>query len=167
MGQYWKAVNLDKKEFIDCYRLGSGAKLGEMLGTHYASALVVLLAAMPERRGGGDFDLDSNYYGPERTDAHTSSAPVVKEYNVVAHRTIGRWAGDRVALVGNYAEDSDLPKRFKASKIYGKCPRIEDGSAPAKGDYLDITDDVVKVIEHEAGGKFEGSGWKNFVSTRG
>ena len=29
MGQYWKAVNLDKKEFINSHQLGAGAKIGE------------------------------------------------------------------------------------------------------------------------------------------
>lgn len=67
MGQYWKAVNLDKHEFIGSHELGAGAKLGEQLGTHVGSALIILCAAMPEKRGGGDLDLDTNFYGPERT----------------------------------------------------------------------------------------------------
>lgn len=160
MGQYWKAVNLDKHEYIYPHRLGAGANLGEQLDTHVGSALVILTAAMRERRGGGDFDLDSNYHGPERTDAHSGSAPVNAEYNAIAHRTIGRWAGDRIAIVGDYAMDEDLPAEFKASTIYSSC-RPE-----ANNPWTDVSDDVCAVIEHECGGKFTGEGWRDFVRNR-
>ena len=132
MGQYWIPVNLDKKEFVDPHKLGCGLKLWEQLANHpgTGTALLILTAAMPERRGGGD--LKVNYI-------------------------IGRWAGDRIAVVGDYAEDGDLPKEFQASEIYGQC--IESG-----GEYKDITALVCKVIEKELDGKFEGDGWRNFVS---
>jgi hypothetical protein len=159
MGQYWKAVNLDKKEFIHPHTLAAGLKLGEMLGSPIGDALIILTAAMPERRGGGDFDLDSNYHGPERTN-QPGSAKVDDAYNAIAHRTIGRWAGNRIAMVGDYAEDSDLPARFKASTIYSKCNTEKpDG-------WKDVSLDVCAVIEHERGGKFSGSGWRDFTSTR-
>ena len=81
MGQYWKAVNLDKHEYIERYNLGCGAKLYEQLASPgVGQALVILLAVMPEKRGG---DLTPD--------------PI-----------IGRWAGDRVVLAGDYAEDSDF-----------------------------------------------------------
>ncbi len=158
MGQYWKAVNLDKKEYIDNYKLGTGAKLWEQLANHpgTGAALIVLCAAMPEARGGGDFDLDENWHGAERTfpKHHISPGPMPEAYPVIAKRTIGRWAGDKIALVGDYAEDSDLAAVYQASTIYGEC---KEG-----GRYTDITDDLAKVIEHELRGKFVGDGWKEF-----
>lgn len=128
MGQYWLPVNLDKKEYIWPHALGTGLKLWEQLANHpgTGSALILLCAAMPERRGSGDF--------------HPS--PV-----------IGRWAGDRIALVGDYAEDSDLPAEFEASKIFDYCHT---------GAYTDITEQVCAVIEHEMEGKFVGEGWREF-----
>ena len=30
----------------------------------------------------------------------------------------GRWAGDRVMIVGDYTEDEDLPANFMASQLY-------------------------------------------------
>jgi len=68
MGQYWVVVNLDKKEFINPSKLGTGLKLWEQLATHpgTGAALIVLLAAEREPRGGGDFDIDENWHGPER-----------------------------------------------------------------------------------------------------
>lgn len=157
MGQYWKPVNLDKKEFVNPHKLGSGLKLWEQLANqHIGSALIILTAAMREQRGGGDFDLDQNWHGKERTfpEHNATPGPMPNGYQTIAGRTIGRWAGDRIAIVGDYAEDSDLAPEFKASSIYGECG--EDGT------FTDITDDVCAVIEHELQGKFTGEGWRDF-----
>lgn len=166
MGQYWIPVNLDKREFINPHRLGCGLKLWEQLaGTGIGQALIILTAAMPEARGGGDFDLDQNWHGPERTfPAHDMSpGPMPEEYPAIAKRTIGRWAGDRIAFVGDYAENGDLtPKEGDppASEIYGLCP-YPGGEVP-DGAFRDVTDDVAAVIEHELCGKFVGDGWREF-----
>ena len=142
MGQYWMCVNLDKCEFIHPHKLGVGLKLWEQLantpGT--GAALVVLCAAMPEPRGGGD--LRANPEGGE----------------VV----VGRWAGDRIALVGDYAEDSDLPPQFEASRIYDEC--LQEGDEGYPGRYKDISNLVAAVIGKELGGKFVGDGWKEFIT---
>lgn len=77
-----------------------------------------------------------------------------EDYQAIAKRTIGRWAGDRIALVGDYAEDGDLPNaKDKASEIYGYC---------SEGQWKDISEDVCAVIEHELHGKYEGEGWRDF-----
>ena len=130
MGQYWKPVNLTKREFINPHRLASGLKLWEILANdHVGKALVVLTAAMPEPRGGGDLQ---------------------------ENPTIGRWAGDQIAIIGDYAEDSDLASSpVPASEIYGLCGE-PDG-------FTDITDQVCAVIEKELEGKFVGEGWREFV----
>lgn len=188
MGQYWYPVNLDRREFVNPHKLGAGLKLGEQLDTHVGSALIVLTAALREHRGGGDFDYDTNYYGPERTEAHPSGAPVNVEYNVIAKRTIGRWAGDRIAIVGDYAERKDLPRQFDADLIYSLCGTDEQRTSQIEhflklakdGDakyrtlanrlkklkvFRDVSDDVCAVIEHECGGKFVGEDWREFKQT--
>jgi hypothetical protein len=144
MGQYWIPVNLDKKQFIDPHKLGSGLKLWEQLANHgVGQALVILLAAMPERRGGGDLG---------------------------DHKIVGSWAGDRVTFVGDYAEDGDLvevnpdfqAKRGdrKLSLVYGLCRgRDEEGEGIP---FTDVTDEVCAVIEAELEGVFCGDGWRNF-----
>lgn len=133
MGQYWYPVNLDKKEFIRPHYLGAGMKLWEQLANHpgTGAALIILCAAQREKRGGGDFAMDTDN----------------EEYNKIAKQVIGRWAGDRIALVGDYAEDTDLPPEFKASEIYEKCNN---------GNWTDISEMVAKVIEYELHGHFEG-----------
>ena len=120
MGQYWLPVNISKREFIHPHKLECGLKLCEQLGTFggTAQALIVLLAAEPEERGGGDLRIDQ-----------------------LSRDVIGRWAGDRVALIGDYAEDGDLDvEGARASQIYRQ--RIE-------GDWTDITDAVKQVLDRE------------------
>ena len=162
MGQYWKAASLTAREFISPHPLGSGAKLGEMLANSpgIGEALIVLCAAMPEARGGGDFDLQANWHGPESKfpEHNATPGPMPEDYQAIAARTIGRWAGHRIALVGDYAEDGDLPDSpVPASQIYAACDSSATGNFVA---WLDVTEDVARVIEHELGGKYGGDGWK-------
>jgi len=95
MGQYHLTVNLDKKEFLDPHTLGNGLKLIEQASNPnpgIPAALFVLLACA-NGRGGGDL----------------SPNPIV-----------GRWAGDRIAVVGDYSEPSDIDG-YDASRIYEQC----------------------------------------------
>ena len=176
MGQYWKVANLDKREFIDPHKLGVGLKLGEQIGSGHGTpdALFILVAAMRECRGGGDFDWDSNYYGPERDFSQAShgihGADVVVSYNDIAKRTIGRWAGDRIVVVGDYSEDGDLPSSpVPFGTVYERCAdpaykgEITEVKAKFGEVWTDITEDVAKVIEHEVGGTYQGDGWKDFI----
>lgn len=163
MGQYWLVVNLDKREFVDPHKLGCGLKLCEQLGSHpgTGAALIVLTAAMPSPRGGGDFDMDENWHGIERDRAMKNKeidgitpGYMPENYSEIAKRTIGRWAGDRIAVVGDYAEDSDLPNSpVPASEIHGMCN---------EGKFTDVSDDVCAVIEHELQGKYTGEGWREW-----
>ena len=164
MGQYWVVVNLDKHEFVMPHRLGSGLKLWEQLANSPGTgeALIVLCAAMPEPRGGGDLDLEENWHGPERIDM-TKVGSMPEAYPIIAARTIGRWAGDRIALVGDYAEDTDLAPEHQASTIYERCFG-EEGGAPQ---FLDVSDDVAAVIEHELNGRYIGNGWRKWEPARG
>jgi hypothetical protein len=146
MGQYWLPVNLDKKEFIDPHKLGVGLKLWEQVGSFpgTGAALLILCAAMPEARGGGDLDNDDE----------------------VAKRTIGRWAGDRVALIGDYAEQGDIKRKKNdpsPSLIYHYCQmeKGDEGYDPKKK-WKDVSDDVCAVIEQVCDGKFSGTGWRQF-----
>lgn len=135
-------VNLDKKEFINPHKLGCGFKLWEQLANSpgVGSALIILQAAMPKARGGGDFDLDENWHGSERKfpENNCSPGPMPEDYMVIAKRTIGRWVGDRVVLVGDYAEDSDLPRRQKASKIYERCMSREEWKESIRSFYRQL-----------------------------
>jgi hypothetical protein len=86
MGQYHLIANLDKKQYLHPHRFGDGLKLMEFgcssPGT--MTALAVLLAPQSAEggRGGGDFHHD-------------------------VEGIVGSWAGDRIAIVGDYAEEGD------------------------------------------------------------
>ena len=179
MGQYHIPVNLTKREYVDPHKLGCGLKQWEQLANHpgTGSALLILLACS-NGRGGGDFDVDENWHGPERIfpKHNASPGPMPEDYRDIAARTIGRWAGDQLALVGDYAEDSDLAEEHRASMIYALCSSPEeyqhnakwfrDNHIDEKDLYTDITDDVCRVIEHELQGKYEDEGWRRFVFDR-
>ncbi len=136
MGQYHFPVCLDLKEFICPHKLGTGLKLAEQCWNHpgTGTALVILLCSS-EYRGGGDIGVDEDE----------------------VEGIVGRWAGHKVALVGDYAEDRDLPKEHEASKIYRLC---------SNNIWTDISDDVCKFVERICGGKYTGDGWRKFVENK-
>lgn len=83
MGQYYTVANLSKQQILDPHKFDDGLKLRELacssMGT--MTGLAVLLA-VGNGQGGGD--LDGN------------------------HPIIGSWAGDRIAIVGDYAEGFEV-----------------------------------------------------------
>jgi len=79
MGQYHKVYNLDKREYLHAHRLDNGLKLMEQVGHQKStSTALFLLLANSNGRGGGD----------------AKKNPL-----------IGRWAGDRILIQGDYAEE--------------------------------------------------------------
>lgn len=85
MGQYHYVVNLDKKQYLHPHRFGDGLKLLEFGynagGTMTALALLLGEQAADAGRGGGDPYRDSE-------------------------ALVGSWAGDRIAIVGDYATEN-------------------------------------------------------------
>jgi len=108
MGQYHVIVNLDKHEFLNPWDMGEGAKLLEWgYGSGTMLTALSILLAVSNGRGGGD------YHGNEKD-------PALDEW-------VGRWGGDRIAVVGDYAEDGDLPAEHNAGAIWWACSRARDG----------------------------------------
>lgn len=81
MGQYHVLYNTDKKEYVHAHRIDNGLKLLEQVGFEKStSTALFLLVANSNGRGGGDAN---------------------------EHELIGRWAGDRIVVQGDYAEEGD------------------------------------------------------------
>lgn len=80
MGQYYLIVNLDKKQFLHPHKCGDGLKLLEFASSANGTltALAILLAD-GNNRGGGDLHSE--------------------------HPIIGTWAGDRIVIAGDYADE--------------------------------------------------------------
>ena len=96
-------VNLDKHECVAPAKLGCEPTLrgqldcGDIGGV--GGALVVLCACSDGR------DL----------------VPGDRAYQETVRRIVGRWAGDRIAIVSDSAQPSDLPSRDRAEWLYLLC----------------------------------------------
>jgi hypothetical protein len=123
MGQYHILANLDKNEVVHPHALGLGSKQYEHTGCEgsLAEAMYLLVMTSPAR-GGGDW--------PEAELA-------------------GRWVGDRVVVLGDYTEDSDLPSELNGSKLYQHLS--ENGT--------DISNGVAKALGKVWAFTVEGTGW--------
>ena len=77
MGQYHYICNIDKMEYLDPQKFGDGLKLLEH--RYVLDGLGVLLAASAGK-GGGDY---------------------------ATSKFVGRWAGDRIATIGDYFDEND------------------------------------------------------------
>lgn len=88
MGQYYKVVNITKKEMIHPHSFGSGMKLMEFSsdGMSVMQGLAILLAD-GNGRGGGDLGSDN---------------PLV-----------GSWAGDQIVIAGDYADEGNFTGNSK------------------------------------------------------
>jgi hypothetical protein len=89
MGQYFTLVNLDKREYVCPWCIGGGAKLWEW-AANTSSSVISLLIRKSDEGGRGD------YYGYRR--GCGEGGPIHGPLSSI----VGRWAGDRIALVGDY-----------------------------------------------------------------
>ncbi len=105
MGQYFKIVNEDKKEVINAWDLGGTAKFWEWLYNPQVRVFVWLLRKSDEG-GGGDIN------DPEQFE------------------TLGRWAGDRITLIGDY----DSSRLWNMSET-----KDADGNLLPNATYTDIS----------------------------
>ena len=95
MGQYFLIVNLDKKEYLHPHKLDCGLKLWEICANSCLNVLGLLLRKSDE---GGRGDIQKEY------------------------KSAGRWAEDRLVVIGDYDE----------SNLYEK----------ANHEFTEITDDI-------------------------
>lgn len=85
MGQYYKIVNIKKKQYISPHTFGDGSKLMEFsMSANGVLAGLAILLADGNGRGGGDLH---------------------SENDIVAS-----WAGDNIVIAGDYADDGKFVK---------------------------------------------------------
>jgi hypothetical protein len=107
MGQYFKAVNTDKKEYVCPWCLGGGAKLWEWAANSHG-AIFTLLLRKSDKCGGGDVGRKTVVLQLEDSPSSLAEAVMAgvaaegTPFGVDNESIIGRWAGDRVVLVGDY-----------------------------------------------------------------
>jgi len=94
MGQYYLICNIDKKEYLYSHKFGDGLKLLEF-GSSSEGMLtgLTILLADGNNRGGGDLRSE--------------------------HPIIGSWAGDRIVIAGDYADEGKfVPEEYKELNLY-------------------------------------------------
>jgi hypothetical protein len=85
MGQYYKIVNIKKKQYISPYIFGDGSKLMEFsMSANGALAGLAILLADGNGRGGGDLHSENDI--------------------------VGSWAGDNIVIAGDYADTGKFVK---------------------------------------------------------
>lgn len=119
MGQYYLMVNTTKKEYLSPRDFQDGAKFIDFSQSLDGSmmALAILLASSGE----GDFDIETE-------------SPYV-----------GRWAGDKIVIAGDYAHSGKhIPnkEKMKRSKNY-----IGNLYNYAERNYIDISQDFIKSLQ--------------------
>lgn len=120
MGQYHFICNLDKEEYLHPQRFGDGLKLFEF-GSSQGGTLTGLAVLLSEQNGRGGGDLS-----PRPEADKERAAFLLKEY-------VGRWAGDRIAIIGDYFDNDD--------------PIASQGNPWRNQDeWEDISDEVVETI---------------------
>jgi hypothetical protein len=131
MGQYHIVVNWDKKEYINPHEIGLGLKQGEQLGAFNATMgdIIYLLLAISNGRGGGDVPMDG-----------------------IEH-LLGRWAGDRVFVAGDYAEPSDISIEGKPD-AYAAYGLVDEGD-----EWTNISSQINILIRNLWGIEVSGDGW--------
>lgn len=102
MGQYYQVVNLDKKELLHPHEFTDGLKLLEFGSGGLTMTGLAVLLACSNGRGGGDLH---------------SENPI-----------IGSWAGDRVVIMGDYAEPDDYPNLTQKTidEVWGENRKYKD-----------------------------------------
>jgi hypothetical protein len=125
MGQHFAAVNLDKQEFVCPWCVGGVAKLWEW-AANPCGAVFTLLLRKSDEGGGGD------YYGYGR--GCGEGGPIACLLSPV----VGRWAGDRVALVGDY-DGSRLWDELYEKKSFRNISR----------DLVAVWNDFIELDDHK------------------
>lgn len=143
MGQYHILVNLTRKEFVTPSGFGYGLKQAE----HFSGFGRVLyaLTMVPKARGGGDIFPDD-----------------IEQLNQ-EYVFLGRWLGNKVAVVGDYSCDSDLPEFPNFGSVFKQCTSNENPlynsfgtgikNSKRNGVWMDITADLALEMEYLLGEK--------------
>lgn len=79
MGQYHKVYNIDKKQMIHPHKIDNGLKLVEQIGFEKSTSTALFLL-VSSTDGDGD--------------------------GICMHPMIGQWAGDRIVVQGDYADEN-------------------------------------------------------------
>jgi hypothetical protein len=165
MGQYYLIANLDKKEYLHPHKFGEGLKLMEF-GHSRSSILLALTVLLSDGngRGGGDIRIPSYQKAIDKyqvaSDKHTKGQRKTRPSwpNPDKHNEpwVGRWAGDRIVITGDYADGGkfvegvdDKTLQKIADEYYTEGHNKKEKVtlfAVADKTFTDISDDVIGLL---------------------
>lgn len=125
MGQYFKPLNLDRREFICPWCIGGGAKLWEW-AANPQGAIFTLLLRKSNQLGGGDIGFTApivDESDDEDSVSRTLQLALAREgaaVNIPSGSIVGRWAEDRVLLIGDY----DSSELYDESRSYTNISKL-------------------------------------------
>lgn len=134
MGQYYTIVNVDKKEYIKPHWL----KLKEFGCSGFSEMMGLSMLMMN----------DPNTYMSEMKDSKVTGLLNVQQYakpKTGSRNVFGRWAGDRIIISGDYAEDGDKGETL-SHIVDGKRTFISGYDAMDIDKFKDITNTVMKAV---------------------
>ncbi len=137
MGQYHILANWDKKEWVNPHVIGLGLKQGEQIGNIHASLgdILYLLVSISNGRGGGDVPTEG------------------------LEDMLGRWAGDRVLIAGDYSKVGDVDITYPDGGLINPANDIYRASEESDK-WTDISFAVNLMIEALWGYRMVGGGWQ-------
>lgn len=158
MGQYYVAVNLDRKEYLNPHAFGDGAKLLEFGSDSYGmmTALAMLLAD-GNGRGGGD--IQRTYYANDKKQGgwRARKGERVEWQNIsdsflgdgtknygkgFVPEVAGTWAGDRIVITGDYADAGKFLDEDITPDAEGNVPNLYAFLHDDESGFTDISEAV-------------------------
>lgn len=140
MGQYYMVANLDRLEYIHPHRLGSGLKLWEICAGNLPRVLAYLLR-QSTGRGGGDPRLS---YGAFEDDDGNVDWDAFHDAVEERYPYCGRWAGERVIIVGDYDESDRFGGLYREVQDSDEWGEISPEVAPEFNRFIESKDKWVK-----------------------
>lgn len=136
MGQYYMVVDLDRREYVHPHRLGSGLKLWEICAGNLPRVLAYLLRGSTGR-GGGDPRVPYQRFQDEDGDVDWAALD-----EAIAERfpNEGRWAGDRVVIVGDYDESEAFGGLYREVQDSGDWTEISAEVAAEFNRFIEFED---------------------------
>jgi len=146
MGQYYVIVNVDKEEYLHPHKFGEGLKLQEFGpgGDGIMFALAALLAD-GDGRGGGDLFITSTEEDFSFDENNYQRFPMSEDEYLYVHKLFGSWAGDRIVIAGDYADQNYIPIVDTELRETGDG-NLYDYVQNPESNYKDISMEIIQAI---------------------
>jgi hypothetical protein len=153
MGQYYTAVNLDKKQILRPHACNDGAKLLEFgLSSMGMMSCLAILLADGNGRGGGDLFGNQcrkckgqGSFGSFKESTYEVCPVCRGARREPASEIVGSWAGDRIVITGDYADVGKF-----VSDTGDKETNLYHNVYAEDSEYVDISLEAMRALAHDS-----------------